>query len=272
MIQPYRAFIVQARAPTFSIRQPQSYQVGVSFPLPQPSTLTCALAYAAGLTGVGQSDLQGDEYVKELVESVLRLLVRATVKPVAPLTNSSVTLSRVRALEEDSSEKVVEAIRRGRKITDAMVREYYSGRLTVIYVFRSVSGIDKVYSWLYLLGRLGDTESLISVERVEEATIEHLGSEEYVDTYTPVEWVESYGEGFFSLIRMCREELCAKPVRSRDDYERCMSVYIVPMTEEWVKGSLILKGAKVRIRTKRGYTIWGIKGISGEARIVLPGG
>jgi CRISPR-associated protein Cas5 subtype I-A len=270
MSQPYRAFIVQARAPAFSIRQPQTYQVGVSLPLPQPSTLVCALAYAAAAAGGGPPGFLGDEYVKKLAESVLQLLIRVTVKPAAPLTSSSVTVSRVRALEEGSSEKVVEAIRRGRRITDAMVREYYGGRLTIVYVFRSAAGIEKVHPWLYLFGRLGDTESLTSIERVEEAALEPLGSEGYVDTYTPLEWVEGYGDGVFSLIKMCREELCAVPVRRREDYERYSSVYLVPISEKQVEGRSVLEEARVRIRTRRGYAIWRVSGAGAEARVVLP--
>jgi CRISPR-associated protein Cas5 subtype I-A len=271
MSQPYRAFIVKVRAPAFSVRQPQAYQVGAALPLPQPSTLACALACAAALAEEGPVGLLGDEYVGKLAESVLQLLVRATAKPAAPLTSSSVTVSRVRALEE-SSEKVVKIIESGRRITDAMVREYYSGRLTIVYVFKNAAGVEKVRRWLYLLGRLGDTESLISVEEVEEAAMEPLGSEEYVDTYTPLEWVERYGDGAFSLIRMCREELCAKPVRGREDYERYSSVYLVPISERWVKERSVLGEAQVRIRAKRGYAIWGVRGASTGARVVLPEG
>jgi CRISPR-associated protein Cas5 subtype I-A len=271
MSQPYRAFIVQARAPAFSIRQPQTYQVGASLPLPQPSTLVCALAYAAALTERGPTGSLGDEYVGKLAESMLQVLVRVTAKPAAPLTSSLITVSRVRALER-SSEEVMKDVKSGRRISDAMVREYYSGRLTIIYVFRNVASIERAYSWLHLLGRIGDTESLLSLESVEEALMEPLGTEQYVDTYTPLEWVESYGEGVFSLTRMCKEELCAKPVRRREDYEKYSSAYIVPLAERWVGTERrgVLEGAQVYIRTKRGYAIWRMRGTSTEAKVVLP--
>jgi hypothetical protein len=71
---------------------------------------------------------------------------------------------------------------------------------------------------------------------------------------------------------MCREELCAKPVRRREDYEKYSSVYLVPISEKWVEGRSVLEEAQVRIKTKRGYAIWRVKGASAEARVVLPEG
>ena len=272
MRPPYRAFVALVRAAAYSVRQPQTYQVGTAFPVPQPSTLVGSLACAAALAEGGPAGVSGDKYVEQLAKSILGMLVRATAKPVTPLASSSVTLSRVRALEE-SSEKVRENIEKGRRISDAMVREYYSGRLALIYVFKDVVEAPRVLSWLYLIGRIGDTESLVSLESVGEASLEPLGSEGYVDTYTPLEWVESYGEGAFSLARLCGEELCAWVVRKREDYEEHSAIYIVPLAE---KGSgrerRILEASKVHVRTARDYKIWKVKGAGVEANVVLPEG
>jgi CRISPR-associated protein Cas5 subtype I-A len=121
---PYRAFVALVRAATYSVRQPQTYQVSASFPIPQPSTLASSLACAAALADGGPEGVLGDAYVEQLAKSILEVLVRATAKPVAPLTSSSVTVSRVRTLES-SSEEVVKSVEEGRRISDAMVREYY---------------------------------------------------------------------------------------------------------------------------------------------------
>jgi len=272
MKPPHRAFVALVKAAVYSVRQPQTYQVVTSFPVPQPSTLVGSLACAAALAEGGPAGVLGDEYVERLAESILGILVRATAKPAAPLASSSVTISRVRALEE-GSEKVREDIEKGRRISDAMVREYYSGRLALIYVFKDVVEAPRVLSWLYLIGRIGDTESLVSLESVGEASLEPLGYEGQVDTYTPLEWVESYGEGTFSLARLCGEELCAKVVRKREDYEKHSTTYIVPLAE---KGSgrerRILEASKVYVRTARGYKIWKVKGAGVEANVVLPEG
>jgi len=269
---PYRAFVALVKAAAYSIRQPQTYQVSASFPIPQPSTLVGSLACAAALAEGGPAGVLGDAYVEKLAKSILDILVRATAKPAAPLTSSSVTISRVRALEV-KSEEVRESVKEGRRISDAMVREYYSGRLALIYIFKDVIEASRVLSWLYLIGRMGDTESLISLENVGEASLEPLGSEGYVDTYTPLEWVESYGEGVFSLARLGREELCIKVVRKREDYEKYSAIYIVPLAEKSAgRERRILEASKVYVKTARGYKIWKVDGAGVEANVVLPEG
>jgi len=269
---PYRAFVALVRAAAYSVRQPQTYQVSASFPIPQPSTLASSLACAAALADGGPEGVLGDAYVEQLAKSILEVLVRATAKPVAPLTSSSVTVSRVRTLES-SSEEVVKSIEKSRRISDAMVREYYSGRLALIYIFKDTINASKVLSWLYLIGRIGDTESLISLESVGEASLEPLGSEGFVDTYTPLEWVESYGEGIFSLARLSREELCIKVLRKREDYEKNSSIHIVPLAEKDVgRERRILEASKVYVKTSRDYLIWKVEGAGVEANVVLPGG
>jgi thermostable 8-oxoguanine DNA glycosylase len=94
-----------------------------------------------------------------------------------------------------------------------------------------------------------------------------------VDTYTPLEWVESYSEGIFSLARLSREELCIKVLRKREDYEKNSSIYIVPLAEKDVgRERRILEASKVCVKTSRDYLIWKVEGVSVEANVVLPRG
>lgn len=262
---PYRTFIALVRAPHYSIRHPEAYQSGVAFPLPQPSTLVGALACAAALAGEGPAGLSGDEYVKRLAGHICSRLVRAVARPLSFLACSPITLSRMRVLERKGKGED-----KGR-ISDAMVREYYNGLLSLVYVFRGDVDARKVCAWLHLLGRLGDTESLISIERVGEAAMESLGSEGYVDTYTPVEWLESYGEGEFSLMRMCKEEMAATVTRGPRDYKKHSLVYLVPLAERRMgRGLVALQESRVRVKVRRGYSIWRVEGAGATANVVLP--
>ncbi|RLE83811.1 MAG: type I-A CRISPR-associated protein Cas5, partial [Thermoprotei archaeon] len=98
-----KAVVAVVRAPHFSVRKPFSYQAAVAHSLPPPSTLVGALAFSLAVrSGIGGGS--GDSYVEECCRAVLRGLVRATVKPLGPLTRSALSLTRVRALELRSSE------------------------------------------------------------------------------------------------------------------------------------------------------------------------
>lgn len=276
MKPPYKAFIAIVRAPLYSVKRPEAYQTGVSLPLPQPSTLVGALARAAAIAEGNPAGLPsgvaGDDYVRELTEWILGKLelVRAVAKPVGFLARSSFMLSRVRALEE-SGKDILSKMEKGRRIADAMVREYYWGRLALMYVFKGDIDSRRVLTWLSLLERLGDTESLVSPERVGEAKLEPLGSEGDVDTYTPVKWVESYDGEVFSLERLCEEKLCAVPIRDVGSFREFSSVYLVPLVERAAgRGRVILEGSKVRVRVAKDYGIWRVEGAGVAANIVLP--
>jgi len=271
-----RAIVAQVRTPAFSVRQPHVYQVAVSFPLPPPSTLVGFLAFAVaqgGLPGVA-GGLMGDEYIEKLSNYVLSYIVRAVATPIKPLARRSVVLSRIRALEE-SSEKVARQIERGKRISDAMIREYYHGTLGLIYVLKDDDYfVDEAIKSLYLAERIGDTESLVSVVRVEEAKLERLDREGYVDTYTPLSLIESFDGDTFSLIKMQREELAGKVKRTQRDLEKYSEKYIVPLAEKKIgrEEHVLLERTKVKVKVKEGFYIWRVKTGDFNVHVVLPKG
>lgn len=260
-----KAVIAVARAPHFSVRKPFSYQAAVAFSLPQPSTLAGALAFSLAARGRAGSG-SGDSYIEEYCRTVLKGLVRATVKPLSPLTRSTLTITRARVLELKSSEEIARKIKEGKKITDAMIREYIHGVLGLVYVFKNPDEASAALKSLYLVERLGDTESCVYVSVVEEAELEKVGKRGFIDTYTPREWVEKVIGGSFSLEYMYPEELACKVLRSKEDLKNAIE-YIIPVYEE--KESLIAPSA-YEAEVKNGFCIWRIKARSFEANIVLP--
>ncbi|RLF05131.1 MAG: type I-A CRISPR-associated protein Cas5 [Thermoprotei archaeon] len=262
-----RAVVALVRAPLFSVRKPLTYQAAAAFPLPQPSTLVGALACSLAVTYGGVEGVKGDVYVKECCKLVLRELVRATVKPLTPVARSSLTLSRMRTLEL-GSDKVVRRIERGGRIRDAMIREYFYGRLGLLYVFRDGELASKAVKALYLLERLGDTESCVSVDEVGEGELEPLGEEGVVDTYTPADWVRTV-RGAFSLDSMCPEEVAAIVIRKREDIMRRLVKYVLPLRE--IRENLFAP-SPYRVGVREGFSLWSVKLDDVRINVVLPQG
>jgi len=260
-----RAVLALIRAPLFSTRKPIAYQVAVAYPLPQPSTLVGALTYSLTVAYGGVKGFSGDLYVKKCCENVLRGLIRAVAKPLSPISRSSFTLSRMRTLEL-SSDEVVKRIKRGKRIKDAMVREYFYGKIGLLYVFKDEELAMKASKALYLLERLGDTESCICVEEIRDIKLKSVGREGEVDTYTPFEWLEGIS-GSFSVEKMFPERFAVKPIRTRAEAAEELVDYVVPLCE--VKGN-VLKLSPYRVKTKEGYSVWKSEISSLKLSVVLP--
>ena len=119
---------------------------------------------------------------------------------------------------------------------------------------------------LYLLERLGDTESCVYVSVVEEAELEKAGRRGVIDTCTPRDWLNKIVRGRFSLDYMSPEELACKVLRTREDVRRAVE-YVIPLYEE--KENLMIPSA-YEAEVKEGFCIWRVKARSFKATIALP--
>jgi len=208
----------------------------------------------------------GDSYVESCTRVVLERLVRVAIKPLTPISCSAVLLSRMRTLEM-RSEKVEQNIRKGKRISDAMVREYFYGRLGVIYLFKDDESASKALEALYLVERLGDTESCVCVTEVLEGKLEVVGQRGPIDTSTPKSWIRRINRGRYSLAQMCPEELAAKVKRSMMDLKRAVIEYVLPLYEEREN---LLFPTIYEAEVEEGFSIWKVTSGDFEANLVAP--
>lgn len=243
-----RAVVAVVRAPFYSIGVPVSYQAAISYPLPPPTTLVGALTFTMSMRGalVGTGD--GDAYIESCVKEVLKLVKWVTVKPLSIIRRENYILSRFRTLEPEDRESEMG----GKLKRDAMVREYYGGTLALIYLLAEnrTQMVKKVEAALYILERLGDTESLVSVEGVCSARVEPLPEgEHYVDTYFPLKYVKPDSlRGSVLLYDMHPVESSLKVKRSLRDL-RELEPFALPLRET---GKGILSPTKVRVQPAEG--------------------
>ena len=166
------ALIAKISAPAISIKHPETFQIAATLPLPQPSALIGALAYCLGVyTGIG---LRALERVKRLALAA-RARLSSEVEVITP-----VILRRFRILDKGFEKKgflrALEMLRNRDfegyrniiegELTDALYREYLSQTS-----FKCVWIIEERLDHRipYLLQRLGDTESLVTVNEAWSA-------------------------------------------------------------------------------------------------------
>jgi len=149
-------YLVELYLPVFSVRDVESYQVAVSVLVPLPSTVVGAVGAVLGRMGY----CRGDECLKEARR---RIRLARAVAPTA--AKSPVVLRRLRGVLEEGKlpDSVKDITRDVAGLSDAMTREYvFAWRLALI-----LEG-DVKREHLYLIDRLGDSESLVSVVDVAE--------------------------------------------------------------------------------------------------------
>ena len=134
--------------PIFSLKELDVYQVAASAPLPSPSSIVGALGAAMGRLGL----CRGVQCMEEARRSV------RVARPVAagPLVKSPIVLRRLRGVLEER--RVPEGLGGFVKFSDAMSREYVFTHFLRLLV---VGDVDP--RALYLIDRLGDSESLAAV-------------------------------------------------------------------------------------------------------------
>ncbi|MEM4469136.1 MAG: type I-A CRISPR-associated protein Cas5a [Candidatus Nezhaarchaeales archaeon] len=241
------ALIARLRAPVFSIKQPEAFQVGAALPLPQPSTLAGALAYCIAVKeGVKEEDL-----IKR-VQGILRAARACFVSEVA--VPSSIILRRLRVLDkgmerkekgkptdyevlEDACKKLNydEIHSTMARLSDAMYREYvFASEFMCVWITDEKLPVDL----LWAINHIGDTESICSVLQVHQVPVTY---ERGVDVKTRFQAPMINGavvrSGNYLLVKMQDEAFWCRTG------ERLLT-YAIPCEERIEKGP---KGLKYRI-------------------------
>jgi CRISPR-associated protein Cas5 subtype I-A len=146
-------YLVEVVAPLFSAKELDVYQVATSMPLPLPGTVVGAIGAAMGRAGLCRG--------MECLEAARRQVRFARVATSGGLVKSFVVLRRLRkVLEEGKLPPSAEAFA---EFSDAISREYVFTRSLLLLVEGDVEE-----EHLYLIDRLGDSESLVAVVNVAE--------------------------------------------------------------------------------------------------------
>ncbi|RFA93079.1 type I-A CRISPR-associated protein Cas5a [Pyrobaculum aerophilum] len=144
-------FVVELTFPIYSIKELDVYQVASSMPLPSPSSIVGAVGAAMGRTGLCKGS--------ECLEAARRAVKIARPAATGYLTKSPVVLRRIRKILEEK--QLPSDLGEFVSFSDAMSREYVlTTSLKVLIIGELKSEV------LYLIDRIGDSESLASVVSV----------------------------------------------------------------------------------------------------------
>ncbi|MEM2996207.1 MAG: type I-A CRISPR-associated protein Cas5a [Candidatus Bathyarchaeia archaeon] len=164
----------------FSVKRAEAFQFFPSYLLPPPSTLFGAFARGLFLLK-GFPAPQNEEYAKKMIITI-------TARALTPLSRTGAIIKRLRTLELRGERGETFKPR-----TDAMVREIISThKIEAYYLINEdealkILGNDitiHIKRILYSIDRIGDSESLVSVQSVdlEEVDTKKPGSEVIVNT------------------------------------------------------------------------------------------
>jgi len=238
----FECLALETYLPLFSLSYPETLGIYLSHTLPSPRSLLGVLARGLGiLFGLGseqpiQKGLNARIALTWSVECSSYVLVR----PLTPLTKS---LQMLRVIKLEMS-------RKGEKPAhDAMKWEIVSlSRLKVYYFidtellnqllkrhFNREIQIEDLERALWLLERIGNSESLASPIRVNRLNFRPLGEEGEVYTYTPISWLKEFHEGVKEnmLVHLALQRI--------DPFENPADVFIKRRKKlRWAKKSFLL--------------------------------
>lgn len=146
------AVLVKARAPLFSVRHLETYQIAVSYPMAPPSTIVGAVGRGLALVGACSGREECMAKARSLVLKARDVAVEAA--------RFGVILKRARGVLEEG--KMPTSLKEAMGYFDALNREYvYVAEKKFLILPRERR--DELVKALWLLERLGDTESLVAV-------------------------------------------------------------------------------------------------------------
>ncbi len=259
-----KAFVVSLSFPIFSLKLPLAFQVADTSLLPSPSSLRGALAKTlAYFHPFSGNDFQ--EAVEQWMLRVEELVPYVTVKPESEIMKGSIILSRLRTLEQRGREDPRDAMRRG---------VVFIHRIKACYVVNEEKAkkelgedaLDQIKEALWLIDRIGDTESLSSVSDVEgPLDLSLLGDEEEINTITNESLVELIGQAYIdSMDSKLVYELTGK--RKEVKKLRVSRIHYLPVKAERINEFLICRPSSYRVRTRKSkiYTVKDIKIVVGD--------
>ncbi|QXJ32139.1 type I-A CRISPR-associated protein Cas5a [Saccharolobus shibatae] len=161
--------LVRFRGPLFSVKRLDVYQVASAYPFTPPSTIIGSLSNAMGILGYCN--------VRDCIKFTRGLVTHAreVFSKNERIIISPVVLKRIRGvLEENSLPENFDEIS---KYSDVLIREYtYSFTRQIFFIVKDK--VDEVKKALFNVQRLGDSESLVSVESIKEVEAEKCDKKE----------------------------------------------------------------------------------------------
>jgi len=211
-----KVILTEIAGPITSVRHIDTYQVATSYPLIPPSTLIGAIGYALGRMSKCRA---GYDFRQSECFKVVRTLVSKARMCSSSASKASVMLKRVRGvLEEGVMPKTVDEFT---KFSDALIREYIvfeKMKALIIPTKQDKDVIDAIAKAMWLIERLGDSESLVAVTKVSIVDAKPC-NEDMVDVVVKANVVEG---GNLILMRGSDEDYnitsLAYPVTSRAGY------------------------------------------------------
>jgi len=261
-----KAFIVSLSFPIFSLKLPLAFQVADTSLLPSPSSLRGALAknlaYFHPFSG---NDFQ--EAVEEWILRVEEFVPYVTVKPESEIIKGSVILSRSRTLEQRGREDPRDAMRRGVVFIHS-VRACYVIDEEKAKKALGEDALDQIKEALWLIDRVGDTESISNVSSVEgHLDLSLLGDEGKIDTITNESLVELVDQAYIdSMDSKLVYELTGKKKEVKK--LRMSRIHYLPVKSERINEFLVYTPSNYRVKARKSkiYAVKDIKIVIGDHR------
>jgi len=257
--------------PLFSVRDPTSWGVRLSFLLPPPRTMLGALARGVGIiSGVasGEEKLR-EEIIRNILTYAFEAYSFATVRPLSPLIKSSQILRYVPPVEKGEREKTPQ------EAHDAFKTEIiFSTEMKVIFFvnMESVNNIFQKYGLprinteklcyaTRLIDRVGPTEAMCYTKNVEQLKIKEVCSA--INTYVPHGWLEE-AKGEYcvgELLPNLRVLESLGQIRQTnikniqdEDLRRKKILYLFPLRlTKGPKGREVFEASELKVKLKAGY-------------------
>jgi len=271
--------------PLYSVRDPTSWGIRLSFLLPPPRTLLGALARSVGLiSGVASGE---QELAKESARKVLTYALEAysfaTIRPLSPVIKSSTMLRYIPPVETGerivSPETAHDAFKTDLIISSEMKAIFFIdiesvGSFTGEYGLPKLD-IDGFSHAARLIDRIGPTEVVCYTKNVEVLDIK--GASPTSNTYVPYGWLES-AEGQFSVgellpnLRVLKTlgQIAQTNIQSISDKDlrRTKIPYLLPLSlTKRPKRKEAFEASEVKIRPKKGFATYSL---SDGTNTVLP--
>lgn len=244
-----KVLALRVRGPLYSSKSAPkellSYQVAICPPLPLPAALLGALIRAYARLDRDVSKDKVDEAAVEYLQRLKEYGISATCKlsPGSSLIKGAVLLKRFRTLEATPP--------KGEEKSDAMRREYvFHNKLDIFYLFDSPPhDFKKIEQAGYLIDRIGDTESLITVEEIITVSNQNLinGREVEINTIVPFDLLDEHlsnGMLWRGLAESVYPGEKAKP-----------GVFVLPLETKVFRGSEYFVGCSFQAKIKEGVNV-----------------
>lgn len=280
-----RFLAVSLRLPLFSVRDPESWGVRLSFVLPPPRSSLGALARGLGIILGFRSgeERRKNQFVRDILTFGIEVSSYATIRQLSLLLKSSYILRYVPPVEKGEPIETVEgshdAFKTDLMFSDAMkiIFSFDIAKINNIFETYDLPKVDEgiICQAAKLIDRIGSTENFCYAHKVEFVSIKEISST--VNTYVPLDWIESVkGEYFISdllpNIRVLKDLGIIKDESISNlqdkDLRRMKIRYVFPLKlVSEIRGKMFFESNDVEIKLKKGYSGYIL---NDGTRVVIP--